>query len=244
MNRSCRKEIDIQVDVASAEPESLEPPLTAARIRPSKRALDIVTAGALLIATSPLLAVIAALVRRDGGPIFFRQLRLGTGGRLFEVRKFRSMVLNAEDRLSADPELYARYVANGYKLPPGEDDRLTKWGDILRSSHLDELPQLISVLKGDMSMVGPRPIMVLELDEYRSRGAADMYLAARPGLTGAWQIEAHERPSYDDRIAIECSYAARATARTDAWVIVQTAVVIVRDVSHAAQRRRARRSSV
>ncbi|MEO7397648.1 MAG: sugar transferase, partial [Ilumatobacteraceae bacterium] len=132
-------------------------PLRAARVPvpPAKRLLDIVAAAILLVLCAPVFVVIALVVRSDGGPVLFRQRRVGAGGQVFQLPKFRSMAVDAEHRLCADPDVYARYVTNGFKLARDEDTRVTRWGDFLRSTHLDELPQLVTVLRGEMSMVGP-----------------------------------------------------------------------------------------
>lgn len=196
----------------------------------TKRALDIVVAGALLVLSAPFLLFAALVVRRDGGPVLFSQRRMGTGGECFELRKFRSMAVDAEARLLAEPELHAAYVANGFKLTADEDPRLTRWGRFLRSTSLDELPQLLNVLKGDMSMVGPRPIVVPELEEYTSRGAEQAYLSSRPGLTGLWQVGGRSLVGYDDRVELDVRYAETGSFWTDVRVILKTVVVVLRRV--------------
>lgn len=196
----------------------------------SKRALDLAAAGLLLVMLCPLILAIAVIVRRDGGPVLFRQRRIGTGGDVFEIKKFRSMAVDAEERLHADPELHAKYVANGFKLPPDEDPRLTRWGKFLRSSSLDELPQLISVLKGDMSMVGPRPIVEPELVEYTCRAAQDAYLSARPGLTGLWQVTGRSSLDYDHRVALDLEYLEHFALWRDLRILIKTAVAVLRRV--------------
>jgi len=200
------------------------------RIAPSKRALDITVAGLLLLVTSPICVAIALLVKRDGGPVFFRQRRIGSGGQMFEIKKFRSMAVDAEERLQADPELHASYLANGFKLPASEDPRITRWGNFLRSTSLDELPQLVSVIRGDMSMVGPRPIIEPELVEYTRRGARDAYLSARPGLTGLWQVSGRSALKYDRRVALDLDYLERASLLLDLKIIAKTAGVVLRRI--------------
>jgi lipopolysaccharide/colanic/teichoic acid biosynthesis glycosyltransferase len=195
-----------------------------------KRGLDILLSLALLLAASPLFAVLAVVIRLEGGPVLFTQRRLGQGGRIIAIRKFRSMAPDAEDRLQADPELFARYIANGFKLPAEEDPRLSRFGRFLRSSSLDELPQLVSVLVGDMSMVGPRPIVEPELVEYTSRDAQVAFLAARPGLTGLWQVSGRSNLSYDQRVELDLRYLARQTPLTDLKIVVKTALVVLRRV--------------
>jgi lipopolysaccharide/colanic/teichoic acid biosynthesis glycosyltransferase len=194
----------------------------------SKRALDLVAATGLLLLALPLMAVVALAVRLDGSPILFRQRRVGAGGRPIVIRKFRSMTADAEDRLRADPELHGRYVANGFKLPADEDPRLTRWGRFLRSSSLDEMPQILSVLRGDMTMVGPRPVVEPELAEYASRDALDVYLGTRPGLTGLWQVSGRSALGYDERVALDVAYAAERCLRLDVAILVRTVVVVLR----------------
>ncbi|HEX7135012.1 MAG TPA: sugar transferase [Iamia sp.] len=192
-----------------------------------KRGLDIVVSAGLIVVAFPLFWLVALIVRIEGGPVFFTQRRLGQGGRIIHVRKFRSMAPDAEDRLRSDPELFDRYVANGFKLPSEEDPRLSRWGRFLRSSSLDELPQLVSVLRGDMSMVGPRPIVEPELIEYTSRGAHDAFLAARPGLTGLWQVSGRSSLSYDQRVELDLRYLADQSLLTDLKIVARTARVVV-----------------
>lgn len=200
----------------------------AASLPSWKRTLDIVVALGLIVALLPLFCLVALIVRLEGGPVFFTQRRLGQGGRIIHVRKFRSMAPDAEDRLHSDPEMFDRYVANGFKLPCDEDPRLSRWGRFLRSSSLDELPQLVSVLRGDMSMVGPRPIVEPELVEYTSRGAGDAFLAARPGLTGLWQVSGRSNLSYDQRVDLDLHYLDHVNLFTDLEIVARTAVVVLR----------------
>ncbi|MCK4830077.1 sugar transferase, partial [bacterium] len=131
---------------------------------PGKRAFDIIFALLTLILFSPLLLLVAIAVTLDSGwPILFRHDRLGLFGNSFTCLKFRSMCPDAEDRLNDDPELFSRYLHNSFKLKSTDHPRLTRIGGFLRRSSLDELPQLWNILKGDMSVVGPRPIIPIEL---------------------------------------------------------------------------------
>lgn len=196
----------------------------------AKRILDVVVASGLLVLGLPLFVVVALVVKLDGGPVFFRQRRLGASGRLFELIKFRSMAVDAEDRLHADAHLYGTYIANGFKLPADQDPRLSRWGRFLRSSSLDELPQLFCVLKGDMSMVGPRPIVERELVEYTNRGAEDAYLSARPGLTGRWQVSGRSRTGYDQRVDFDLAYLREHSVAKDVRIILKTVLVVLRRI--------------
>ena len=194
----------------------------------SKRALDVVVASALLVLSLPLFLLVAVVVRRDGGPVLFNHSRVGTGGKRIRVTKFRTMAVDAEERLLADAELYASYLANGFKLPSGQDPRLTPVGRFLRASSLDELPQLLCVLRGDMTMVGPRPIIESELAEYSSRGAEAAYLSARPGLTGLWQVSGRSHVGYDERVALDLAYLSNPSTAADIRILVRTVPAVLR----------------
>jgi len=149
----------------------------------ARRALDVVAAGVLLVAVSPLLLLGMATVAAAGGrPVFFGHRRLGLGGRPFRCWKLRTMTVDAERQLDLDPDLRNRHEANGYKLPNGSDPRVTRWGRWLRRTYLDEIPQLLNVLVGDMSMVGPRPIVPAELELFGAEGGG--LLQVKPGIFG------------------------------------------------------------
>ena len=177
-----------------------------------KRVLDLVLASALLVILAPLmLAVAVALIVGSPGPVVFGQRRLGRYGRSFRCFKFRSMYTDAEQRLQSDPELHAEYVRNGFKLPDGEDPRITPLGRILRRTSLDELPQLWNVLRGEMALVGPRPDRAGR-DPPLRRGLADAAASAaghhrpvagerpqQPRLSGAHQPGAGVRRGLDAR---------------------------------------------
>ncbi|MEC1072276.1 sugar transferase, partial [Priestia megaterium] len=137
----------------------------------TKRAIDIIGALAGLVLTAPIFILISLLYLfgDNKGPVFFGQSRVGKNGKMFKMYKFRSMIVNAEQVLRNDKALYKKYLENNYKLEPEEDPRITNIGRFLRKTSLDELPQLINVLKGDMSLVGPRPVIEEELKEYNHR---------------------------------------------------------------------------
>ncbi|MCU1453608.1 MAG: epsE1 [Acidimicrobiales bacterium] len=215
-------------DASEAGVQSVVPVDHSAVFRFGKRSLDIVVALSLLIIALPIYAVVALLVRRDGGPIFFRQQRIGHRGEPFTLYKFRSMAADAEERLHADPDLYRLYVESGFKLTPALDPRVTRLGCLLRSSSLDELPQLWNVLRGDMAMVGARPIVAAEMVEYSSRGALDVYLRGAPGLTGLWQVSGRSKLNYDERVRLDVAYQVNSNLLTDVAIILKTAVVAIR----------------
>ncbi len=170
------------------------------------RVLDIVAAFTLLILFLPVLLLIAALIKlQDGGPALFWQLRLGHGGRRFPCFKFRSMVMDApaklEAYLAANPEARAEWQRD-HKLR--NDPRITALGAFLRKSSLDELPQFLNVLRGDMSLVGPRPIVDAEIVRYGR--FIRHYCSVRPGITGLWQVSGRNDVSYRRRVAMDVLY--------------------------------------
>ena len=176
-----------------------------------KRLLDILGAAALLVLFAPVMVIIAVCVfLTDPGPVLFRQKRIGFNGQLFDCYKFRTMSLDAEARLESvlanDPMARAEW-ARDHKLR--NDPRVTGLGKFLRKSSLDELPQLWSVLKGDMSLVGPRPIVENEAIRYGRYFA--YYCAVRPGITGLWQISGRNDVSYRRRIAYDVLFVRTAT---------------------------------
>ena len=192
-----------------------------------KRILDISVAVLLLILAIPFAALISlAIVLDSRGPVFFGHTRIGKGNKLFRLWKFRTMVRDAdtvlEQYLSAHPDLRAEWMET-HKLK--NDPRVTRVGRLLRRSSLDELPQLISVLRGEMSMVGPRPIVADEVPKYGSM--FDLYLQVKPGLTGLWQSSGRTDTSYRKRIALDLRYLQKRTLRLDLWVLLKTVKVVL-----------------
>ena len=197
-----------------------------------KRLLDLVGSAFWLAALAPLIAVIYLVIKLESrGPAIFGHRRLGINGRVFNCLKFRSMHVDAEDRLQQDPALYGEYVRNNYKLSDRNDPRLTGVGRLLRKTSLDELPQLINVLRGEMSLVGPRPIVPDELGEY-GPGAAD-FLSLKPGMTGAWGVNGRSEVGYPDRANMELEYVRTWSLGRDLWILLRTApVVLMRRGAH------------
>ncbi|MCZ8142665.1 MAG: sugar transferase [Acetobacteraceae bacterium] len=193
----------------------------------AKRALDIIGAGLWLVLLSPFFLIVALMVRADGGPAFFAHQRVGRGGKLFGCLKFRSMVIDSQARLEAllasDPAARAEWEATR-KLK--NDPRITRIGRFLRSTSLDELPQLINVLRGEMSLVGPRPVQVAEIDRYYGASAAH-YMAVRPGITGLWQVSGRSETSYESRVALDVSYVSRPSMLTDLSILLRTPVAVL-----------------
>lgn len=189
-----------------------------------KRAFDIVGAAILLIVLFPLFAVIAIAIKRASpGPITYSQSRIGLGGRPFHCIKFRTMVKDAEAVLHSwqetNPVLYAEYHKS-YKLK--DDPRVIGIGKWLRRTSLDELPQLVNVLRGEMSLVGPRPVIDKELDEHYG-SAAQLYARARPGMTGLWQVSGRSDTSYEQRVALDEWYILNWSFWNDLVILIQTA---------------------
>jgi exopolysaccharide biosynthesis polyprenyl glycosylphosphotransferase len=191
-----------------------------------KRVVDVVGAALLLILLAPVMAAIAVAVRLDSeGPIFFRQRRCGKGGREFNMIKFRTMVPDAE---RIQKELLDRNDVDGPVFKMFEDPRVTRVGRFLRRNSLDELPQLWNVLVGDMSLVGPRPLMMSEMRLCRSW--RDLRLSVKPGITGIWQVNGRSATSFHDWIRHDTQYVQnwslwldlRVLAKTALWVIART----------------------
>lgn len=172
---------------------------------PVKRTIDLTLASVLLLLAAPLLLACALAVKLTSrGPVLFGHERCGWGGTSFRCLKFRTMVSDAEEWLDRDPHLKAHHRNNGFKLKRREDPRVTSVGNFLRFTHLDELPQLVNVVKGDMSLVGPRPVVAEELAWYGAR--ADDLLRVRPGVFGPWTAQGRRRASYPERIEVELAY--------------------------------------
>src|SRR3989442_2606595 len=153
----------------------------------------------------------------DRGPVFYRQPRLGRGGKAFTIIKFRTMVVDAEQRLARDPGLRARF-AEAYKLR--DDPRVTRVGRWLRGWSLDELPQLLNVLKGEISLVGPRPVVEDEVQKYGPWGRR--LLSVKPGLTGMWQVLRHDELDYDRRISLDMYYIEHRSIGLDVEILLRT----------------------
>jgi exopolysaccharide biosynthesis polyprenyl glycosylphosphotransferase len=194
--------------------------------RAAKRLLDIVGAAVLLVVLAPLLGLIALLVRLDSpGPVLFRQERIGQGGRPFTVLKFRSMYVDA------DPHVHARYVIERIRagqplLKLQRDPRITRVGRFLRATSLDELPQLWNVLRGEMSLVGPRPALAYEVALYSE--AQRERLRVKPGITGLAQLHSRGRGTLAEYIQHDLDYVARWSIWLDLSILVRTVPAVLR----------------
>lgn len=186
------------------------------------RLLDIVIASVALLFFLPLFALIALAIKiADPGPVFFRQRRVGLGGKTFGCWKFRSMVVDAEARLEkilVSNPVAAREWAEHQKLT--DDPRITPLGNFLRRSSLDELPQLFNVLMGEMSIVGPRPIVETEAARYGHHFA--LYCLVRPGITGLWQISGRSDVHYFERVLLDVRYVSSRSMLRDIKIIMLT----------------------
>jgi len=193
-----------------------------------KRAIDIAGALTGLLLLAPVMLAVAVLIRLDSpGPIFFRQLRRGHRGRLFWVVKFRTMVVDAEKRLG---ELESKNESNGGVLFKMENDpRVTPLGRFLRRSSLDELPQLINILRGEMSVVGPRPLQIRDSELLQSINPAGyrQRLQVMPGLTGPWQVGGRSTVDYARMVEMDIEYARTWSIGRDLWIILRTFVVVI-----------------
>lgn len=184
--------------------------------------MDIVVASLGLVLLSPLMVTVAVLIRLTmGGPVLFGHRRIGHDGRVFRCYKFRTMIVDAHEALrqylASNPQAEKEWRETN-KLR--DDPRITLLGRFLRKASIDELPQLINVLRGDMSCVGPRPIVADELARY-GENALD-YLQTRPGLTGAWQVSGRSSLSYADRVALDAEYVQHWSISKDLLILAKT----------------------
>jgi Undecaprenyl-phosphate galactose phosphotransferase WbaP len=191
------------------------------------RVLDI----ALILLAAPYILLaflaIAILIKLDSpGPVFYHQKRIGRFGRKFDVYKFRTMVVNADqilkDYLDNSPELKTQWLAT-HKLK--QDPRVTRLGSILRKLSLDELPQLWNIFIGEMSLVGPRPIVDAEVEKYGK--CFDLYIQVRPGLTGLWQVSGRNNTSYQHRVELDEYYVLNRSLKLDLQILWKTVFVVL-----------------
>ena len=191
-----------------------------------KRVFDIVASFLALVLLAPLFLIVAVAIKKDGGPAFYSHRRVGRDGAMFSCLKFRSMYEDSEKRLETllahDTEAKNEWEEH-YKLK--NDPRITRLGHFLRESSIDELPQLLNVLKGDMSLVGPRPIILKELEKYGE--AKGTYLSVRPGLTGLWQVSGRNDLDYETRVALDVEYVESYSFRTDLIILMKTIRVVL-----------------
>ncbi|MEO8285670.1 MAG: sugar transferase [Chloroflexota bacterium] len=200
-----------------------------------KRALDVMIATIAIILISPVGLIIAAVIKLDSrGPVLFKQTRLGLGGRPFTFYKFRTMICNADSKLHSEyvqslirnelPENKdGKIPAEGYKLV--RDPRITRVGSVLRKTSLDEIPQLINVIKGEMSLVGPRPPLPYEVEVYQDWHK--QRLDAIPGLTGWWQVMGRSQVSFDEMVRMDLEYISSCSLMLDLKIMLLTIPAVI-----------------
>lgn len=190
-----------------------------------KRVIDVILASVALILLSPLFAIIAIAIKIDSkGPVFFAHKRIGKNGKIIKLYKFRSMVINAEELIkSFTPEQMREYKEN-YKLT--NDPRITKVGKFLRKTSLDELPQLINIINGDLSIIGPRPVVADELEKYGVN--KDKFLSVTPGLTGYWAANGRSNTTYEQRMERELYYIDNLSLKMDIKVFFKTILSVLK----------------
>lgn len=200
--------------------------LPAPRYTPIKRIVDIAGSLVLAVVFAPLIVVIVVLMQREGGSIIYKHRRIGRHGKAFECLKFRTMVPNADqvlrDLLERDPAIKAEWVSD-HKLR--SDPRVTRLGRFLRRTSLDELPQLWNVVRGDMSLVGPRPVVREELLRYGRN--VRTYLSAKPGITGLWQVKGRNDTDYRRRVVLDTYYVRNQNLLLDLYILFQTTRVVL-----------------
>lgn len=197
-----------------------------------KRLMDILGSIVGIIILSPLMVVVIILIKLDASGSILAETpkRVGKNSQLFHMYKFRSMVVGAHNLLHHDPkykDLLKKYLQNSYKLSIDEDPRITNIGRFIRKTSIDELPQLFNILKGEMSIVGPRAYYPYELDEQQKKYPktekyVKIILQARPGLTGVWQISGRSEINFDKRVEMDASYVIRKSILYDFWILFQT----------------------
>ena len=199
----------------------------------AKRLADLAGAILLVVISSPILAAIALIIKCSSkGEVLFKHTRVGQKGEVIKVYKFRTMIADAEDLLKKDSQLHAQYVANNFKLPKGKDPRITKFGNFLRATSLDELPQLFNVIKGEMSLVGPRPVVPAEAGKYGDY--VQLLLSAKPGMTGHWQVNGRsEVEQYSRRVELDMEYIRDQSLGKDMEILLRTVpAVLLRKGAH------------
>lgn len=192
----------------------------------TKRTIDFIGALVGLILLSPIMVIVAIAIKLEDpkGNIIFGHMRVGKDGKMFPCLKFRSMFSNAEEMKKNFTEEQKREYAETFKLK--DDPRITKVGKFIRKTSLDELPQLFNILKGDMTIVGPRPIVTDELDFYGEY--EDYYKAVKPGLTGLWQVNGRSDTTYEERVSFDMEYVTTRNTFKDLYIIFMTVVKVLK----------------
>lgn len=204
-----------------------------------KRVMDIILSVIFIVLFSPVMLISAIIIKLTSkGPILVEKTnihmkRIGKDGKIFRLYKFRSMPVNADYLLTRDPrfrKLYHEYKESSFKLH--EDPRVTKFGKFIRKYSIDEMPQFFNVLKGEMSIVGPRPYHVDEIDEQQKRyPGTEKYVrqtqTVKPGITGFWQVTGRSNINFDKRIKMDADYAKKKSIWDDIWIILKTPIAMI-----------------
>lgn len=190
-----------------------------------KRIIDIIIGVIGLIICLPIFVIIGIIIKIDSkGPIFFKHKRIGKHGKKIEIYKFRTMMDNAEEAMKNFTEEQKKEFAENFKLE--NDPRVTRVGKILRKTSLDELPQIINILKGEMSIIGPRPIVKSELEKYGNN--QEKFLSVAPGLTGYWAANGRSDVSYEERMALELYYVENRSLILDLKIFFKTILSVLK----------------
>ena len=190
-----------------------------------KRTLDVVISSVLLVLLSPIFLIIAFLIKAESkGPVFFAHKRIGKNGKEIKILKFRTMVENAEDLIKEfTPEQMKEFKEN-FKLK--NDPRITNMGKFLRKTSLDELPQLINIIRGELSLIGPRPIVARELEKYENN--KEKFLSVTPGLTGYWAANGRSNTTYEQRMIMELYYIDNISWKLDLKIFFRTILSVLK----------------
>ncbi|TVQ37788.1 MAG: sugar transferase [Wenzhouxiangella sp.] len=221
------KRLERRFSMTSHDGNGIRPRLSALRARigeVGKRAMDVVVAGGALLVFLPFGLVIALLIKRDGGAVFYWQDRVGYRGRVFRFPKFRSMVANA-DELRARLLENNDHIGSGITFKAENDPRITTIGRFLRRSSLDEIPQLWSILKGDMALVGPRPALPDEVARYTPRQRRR--LEVKPGLTCIWQVSGRSQIPFEGQVALDLEYIRTRSFTGDLVLLLKTVPAVL-----------------
>jgi Undecaprenyl-phosphate galactose phosphotransferase WbaP len=225
--RDTWKPRNVAVEVNAEGRCEVPPPLSYRVAITAKRGMDVLAGSLLLCVASPLFPLIAIAVRMGSpGPVLYRHSRIGRGGRSFNAFKFRTMVVDAEEvlkqHLAEHPDVALEWLSD-HKLK--EDPRVTSLGKWLRKVSLDELPQIINVLTGEMSLVGPRPIVNAEVEKYGP--TYSVYTTVRPGITGLWQVSGRNDTTYQERVTLDNYYVMNWSIWLDMRILIRTAKVLL-----------------
>ena len=222
MNIEFANENVIENSLKIKETQNLE---KARRYIKVKRILDCILATIALIILSPIYLIIAIAVKIDSkGPVFFKHTRIGKNGKIIKIYKYRTMVTNAEELIKQfTPEQMKEYKEN-FKLE--NDPRITKVGKFLRKTSLDELPQLLNIIQGDLALIGPRPVVKKELEKYGKN--AEKFLSVTPGLTGNWAASGRSNTTYEERMEMELWYVDHISFITDVKIFFKTIIAVIK----------------